>query len=295
MEIPDANVKLNEGRHGRLGYAWEFKNMIREHPGVLKAALQLTKKAEDQYNPPNMQIANFEVQWNKDKTRFDIIKKNGKEQEPQAYSLGRGAVLIPGETLKDEQAGLEVTILGRVDAPRPGGHRNRSSYFKMKLGDHAFFIKKSIETTNKGYEEFKNSHRVQAALSGLGNVAVVEANLGYDDDHQSWFVSKWQDLEDSFSTRGSWFTGVNDYGYSIFAVKDPDGSPHDLSDDELAISNKIEAMDYQIMGRLEEAGIEIYDLTENLFYNPKTDKFFLLDVTTYDVFADRSRWLGQPK
>ncbi len=295
IQIDPASQKLMEGNHRRLGYAKEFRRMLREHPRILKTAIQLTQKAEDEYTSLNVQVGRFEVQWNKDETRFDIIKLDGKEQESQPYSLGRGVLLAPGKTLKDEENGLEVTVLGKINVSRPGKTRNISTYLKMKLGDQVFFVKKSVATNNPGYREFKNSGRVRAALHDLENLGVVEAQMGYDDDHQSWFVSKWHDLEsEGFSSFGTWaFTEVNDYGVTVHPVKNSE-EHFLLSDDPIAIGNKIVKMIYRIEASLRAVGIEIHDLTWNLFYNPKTDKFFLLDVTSQN--SRRYHWMkGQSK
>lgn len=300
METSDVNIKLNEGRHRRLGYAWEFKNMIREHPGVLTKARQLVQKAEDRYSPPNQQLENLELQWNGDETRFDIVKRNGEILEKaESYSFGHGVLFVPGETIGDKKIGLEIVVLGKAKRHKMLTQGlDITTYLKMQLGDYVFFVKKSSATTTLGYTEFKTSHRVREALRDLGNLEVVEAQLGYADDHQSWFVSRWKDLETKgFGPSSAWrhVSEFTDYGKSLVPQDEKSLGEYFKSGQDVKHDRKTYAMIDKIHTKLEEEGIHMGDLGDNLFYNPKTDKFFLLDVTTYDVLADRARWIGQPK
>ena len=300
METGDKNIRRIEGTHRKLGYVQEFRHMLREHPGIINTALLLTQKAEDEYAPPNIKIGLGELEWNKEKTEFEVVKRDGENIKPMPYSQfiwGRGTVLIPGDTVKDEKTGLEVTVLAKTNRKFYGGFigtgsLNRidmSTYLKMKLGDKTFFVKKSSATNNPGYEEFKNSKKAKGALADLDDVTVVDAQLGYEDNQQSWFVSKWEDLESTgFFPVDSWEGGVpNDYGEFLPKAKDIE---EELAE-ERKIKQKAKSVTEQIKIRLAEAGIDIQDIDPNLFYNPQTDKFFLLDITP----REETKGVGQPR
>lgn len=283
MEAKDNNhIRLTEGVNRRLGYAQEFKDMIHEHPGILRTALRLTQEAEDEYNPPNIRVEPAELQWNKEKTEFEVIKHGDRTlEEPMPYGefiAGRGVILVAGETLKDPKTGLEVTALAKrnLDASR---RKEITTYFKITLEDKSFFIKKSVATMFPGYKEFKNSIKAKKFLSGLKDLQIIEAQLGYTDSHQSWFVSKWQDLESEgfFPYEALWgYSNPNDYGE--FPEEQEVDSFH------LNLVEKVQSTIKQIETRSTEAGIHIFDLEANLFVNPKTGKLFFLDVTEFRIW-----------
>lgn len=271
----------------RLGYSREFKDIVRNNPGIIKTALQLTQKAEDEYSPPNIKIGVIGFKWNAQQATFEEIKYKNKVLEPKPFSLGRGVLLVPGQTVRDDNTGLEVTTLAKTKRELRKGLFGQgaiyrvdiSTYFKTNLGDQAFFVKKSVSTDNAGYDEFRNSRKTATVLSGLENLTVVQAQLGYDDPHQSWFVSRWENLENAgFFPLNSWFVHYpNNYGKWV----EFDDNSLKLKYEDQA-TKKGKAMQQQIQERLAEEGIEIYDLDNNLFYNPNTDRFFLLDITTDD-------------
>lgn len=288
---PKQEITLKESPFRKLGYAQEFRQLLNEHPGIIKTTLGMTQKAEDQYNPPNIFIGPNELRWNKDEVRFEVFRTHIqgviKDLEiPKPFSdliWGRGAVLGPAETITDPESGLQVTALGKSkrDFRRTGlaglaigreiVRRDRSSYFKIALGDQAFFVKKSTATTNPGFQEFQSSVRAKEALLDLDFVSVVEAQLGYQDKHQSWFVSKWNDLESS---------GFFPYDVLVGGVPDDYGKHIDFEDRiELVEQQDIGQRVKQIQDKLTASGIDIQDSQMNTFYNPNTDKFLLLDVT----------------
>lgn len=295
----DNQIKMHETEHRRLGYAQEFRALIHENPGVLKAALRLTQEAEGGYHPSNVHVGRGELEWNDNEIMFDLIKLDGEPTYRKPFSewiWGRGVILVPGETIRDDETGLEVTILAKTKRKFRFGligegsvrRIDRSAYFKVQLGDKAFFVKKSIATNNPGYEEFRHSTEAVTALSGIENLGIVQAQLGYEDNHQSWFVSKWQDLEsEGFFPLDSWEGNVpNDYGQ--FPSAD-DRDKHFVQMPE--VLKKGETIKNEIKKRLADKGLEIYDLPSNLFYNPDTGKFFLLDITTTQI----GKGIGQPK
>lgn len=295
MEI--GNTKLLEGRHRRLGYAQEFRQMVHEHPGILRTTLELTQKAEDAYNPPNITLQAFEYQWNKERVEFEAIKILGEAlPEPTSYGQiigGRGIILVPGETLRDEGSGLEVTVLGRSNRefwtlypPQEITRVDKSTYIKAKLGKSEFFVKKSTHSTNPGFEEFKNTIMVKETLAGIENLQVTEAQLGYTDDHESWFVSKWEDLESTgfFPYNAFLYNNSNDYGKFT-----PGETLMDKKPMRIKVTEKAQVVIHEVKTRLSKIGMQIGDFRSNLLYNPETDKFFLLDITT-----DHDKTLGQP-
>lgn len=296
MENNDT-IKTIEGKHRRLGYTNEFHRIVEANPGILNAALRLAQQAEDEYDPPSIQIGIGELKWNKAKTRYEVIKQNDQElQEPMDYSLfilGGGLVFVPGETLKDKDTGLEVTLLGKRDrddlmAATHWRIRNeRTSYFKVSLGNNSFFVKKSNATDNPGYEEFTNSHKVAEALIDLKDIEVVHAQLGYADDRQSWFVSRWEDLESKdFIPFDSWYGNVDIYGQFM---------PEEEYDavKKMATKVKIEPIITDIAKRLQKLGLTLTDIPNNFLYNPKTGKMFFLDITDYNLHDNSEKTINQ--
>lgn len=107
------------------------------------------------------------------------------------------------------------------------------------------------------------------------------------DDHQSWFVSKWEDLEDVgfFPYISFLYNTSNDYGQFT-----PGKTLRDKRETNILARQKALAIIDEINARLVKIGINIVDLKSNLFYNPQTDKFFLLDITT----SEPKIGIGQP-
>ena len=163
-----------------------------------------------------------------------------------------------------------------------------STYLKVTLGEKAFFIKKSVVTDNPGFEEFKNSAKAAEVMGGVENLSVVDAQLGYQDSNQSWFVSKWEDLERvGYFPSDAWIGGIpNDYGKFLFSGLE---EITNKSKEIYEVKPKISATIQQIKMRLREVGIEMVDIDPNLFYNPETGKFFLLDIT-----ATKTKGIRQP-
>lgn len=282
--------------------------MLREHPGIIETAIRLIQHAEDEYNPPNVKVGGAELRWNKEITQFEVVKyvdqDISSEAARQPYSdfiWGRGVLLVPGEALKDPEIGLEVVTLAKTKREFQGGFSgffgpvvrvDQSAYFKVKLGEQAFFVKKSVATNNPGYYEFVNTRKAEAALIGLEDFGIVQAQLGYEDNHQSWFVSKWENLEsDGFFPLDTWRGGTpNDYGKFRRESYTPEDARHYwIEANEVKTSG--DAMIKQIQSKLAEVGMVLHDIHFNLFYNPRTRKFFLLDITS----GDMDKGIGQPR
>ncbi|EKE01743.1 MAG: hypothetical protein ACD_21C00063G0001 [uncultured bacterium] len=156
---------------------------------------------------------------------------------------------------------------------------DRTTYLKVKVGAEAYFVKKSKAIQTVGYDEFNNTAKAKAALADCADVEVVDMKLGYSDDRQSWFVSKWQNLEAAGYSPLIFFRdgAHNDYG----EIPSPSHQP-DWRD--------LRKRMFEIVNRLRAAGVDVTDFMCNFFYNPERDKFFLLDVTT-----NQDHKLNQPR
>ena len=285
MNEPISEVKTHVQGDKKLGYNTEFRQMLRKHPGIIKTAMQLSKKAEDDYSPQDSLWGVVPMHWDREKKRWYEVREVDPADDtpdiPIQHSSQRGIMLKPGENQIDPVTGLEVTLLGTSDrewrpAPRHVSRIDKSSYFKMSLGENAFFVKKSTATTNPGFDEFSNTLRASEALKGLADyVEVVEMQLGYQDNQQSWYISKWRDdlVNLVATTDVGTLDPITDYGEII-------------PNDEFFLENKeyeaIANAKNMIRTKLEEAGMDIHDLNSNLFYNQKTKKWVLLDVTVGD-------------
>lgn len=282
--IESAEITTIESGTRRLGYANEFRQMLREQPNVVRTTMGLIEKAETEYDPGEMQLGVGVIRWNREATAWQVISYNGRlHPTPQPLDqlvLGRGIILKAGETHIDPRTGLEVTVLGKSKREFiPWGtsfveRTDQSTYAKVSLGGDAFFIKKSLSTNNPGFGEFTNTINAKAALVDMGDLKVIEAQLGYTDDHQSWFISNWEELESSgFFPADSFRSGSpNDYGEYLSLGLRPRFQQSAL------IEQRIE----QIREKTKEAGIGVGDLHMNLFYNPFTKKYIYLDVTALE-------------
>lgn len=305
---PDTSSFESEQR--KLAYANEFRIMLHEHPGILRVAIETVDKAIAQYNPAPTEIGKAEIpvsydqktgQWVEERKRF--AKKHGKldfsrylkKSDRVPLSYGRGVLLVPGESLEDKKTGLTVIVLGRSNRDLPGGpfglgsttRIDQTDYLKVDFQGQSFFVKKSSVTQNPGFVEFQNVIAAKKLLNDLDFVKVVDAQLGYQDKKQSWYVSKWKDIEAAgfkpFSDRVS----IDDYGRSVKSDYDAPGSYRGFENQQ-AYEEAHQKAD-AIKQRLETGSIH-HDLESNLFYNRKTKTFILLDVTG----EDKDKMVGQP-
>lgn len=279
-----------------LGYDVGFRQMLESRPGITRSALSLLHQAEEAYNPSDIQVLGHTLSWNKEANNW-MVSKSGEKEFDKPLPLGwvihtRGAYMKEDKPFIDPQTGLEVTILGKSTRLLGQGpdRVDETTYARMRLvGESSdsseptpdFFVKKSVATGYPAFPEFVHSKQAQEALRDIPDLNIVEAQLGYSDKKQSLFVSKWVDLENrGFFPSISVTSGdPNDYGQPSALDKVFD------EDDDVFIafmenhSSKIEAMKAMISTQMQEAGLTIGDLEQNLFYNPDTGKFFLLDVT----------------
>ncbi len=282
-----AGVVINTSADRRLGYTTGFRQILRENPGTLGSALRLAQLAENTYSPEDIQYGRFVLGWNAQINNWQGISEGDKPIDPPLSLAniiwGRGALLKSGSHVIDAERGLEVTGLGK--ATRELGTLTRginrldiSSYFKMRLQGEDYFVKKSYATTNPGFDEFASSVVVKEALAGVEGLSVVQAHLGYSDNRQSWFVSKWEELES---------TGF--FPYDTFIGGVPNDYAERLENEDKVISlregltDRVEQLKEEIRTRGQAHGLTILDLNVNLFYNPQTDKFFYLDVSTQEA------------
>lgn len=287
-----------------IAYNKEFRGLLREHPGIINTARQLISQGEANYHPANFNIGLYEMGWDEQYKVWEILSYNGEPQKrdgdiPNMPQHGRGTFLRPGDPQRDQKTGLEITVLGISNRAFigdgwgqtviPAGIQGFSSdlnrieqnvYLKAQLGDRSYFVKKGSKTINPGVKEFLNTKAAEAALNELDFVSVAKAQLGYQDANETWYVSNWQELEsEGFMPYDIYEVGgVTDSGQNYSRTKDPIFKSIDF--------NKIEQQKEQIETKLRTHGVNIEDTRMNFYYNYKTGKFFLLDVTTANSEAE---------
>ena len=297
-EITPTTTSL-ESKSRKLAYDNEFREMFRENPGIIKTAIELIDRAIIDYDPVfvnnvfNMQVRYDKEtnKWLREKRKFILkdekIDYSGPEGAPITESdgwidfhYGRNVLLAPGKQIADEKTGLEVTILGRSNRDLYGIHARRvdiCEYIKISIKGQDFFVKRSFVTQNPGFTEFKNIMSAKEALRDLNFVRVVDAQLGYQNKNESWYVSKWENLESAgfttFDTAISW----DDYGeIKQERINEPENSFLGFESEQEY--EEAEEKVNLIKEKLKPLHLE-HDLDANLFYNHKTKTFILLDVT----------------
>jgi len=269
FEKKDSNFKMAWNR--------EFREMLREHPGIIKMVIELTKKAEDEYAPDDIKFGFVTARYNKETEKWGIVAWDNKPyNKPQPLVYGRGTLLKAGNPVVDEQAGLEVILLGKSNrelklSEGPFTRVDKTNYFKMNLKGQTFFVKKTLIGTNPGFTEFRDTVSAKKALTGLDFVKVIEPKLGFQDKNQSWYVSEWQELESAgFASYDQMMVGgINDYGNYVYKL---------YSEENISKYEEAEKRIEKIEAALEQVGIYTGDLDPNLFYNLTTDTFILLDI-----------------
>lgn len=285
------------GRY-RLAYANEFREMLKGHRGIIRTAIGLMDKASSEYSPPNFRVGTTRLQWNKQTETWEDVRWINlpfPEMKPKGLAIGRGVIFLPGESLRDEKSGLEVALLGKSRRQKESlisysVRRDKSDYFRLNLGDRSFFVKRSFITNNPGFTEFANMEKARDLLKDLLFVKVIEAQLGYLDKKQSWYVSSWQNLEEAgFMSIGAiLMEDVDDYG----RLRSDEFKDHwGYVKAESVLKKQIE----QIRKRLKPADLD-GDISVNLFYNSTSKTFILLDVSLTRAKAgkDPRSILGDP-
>ena len=279
-----------EGRSRKLAYNVEFRKMLRENPDILKKGMELMNQAIAEYQPEPFEYRRGQMVRYDKETNTWLIEEQGlepvrdengqlvfdesgrvvkKEVNEMPFYMGRATLLVPGETISNPETGLEVTLLGRSNREaieRSLRIANVCNYFKIKMGDDEYFVKESIVSQNPGFDEFKNTKAAREALKDIDFVEVVNAQLGYQDDRQGWYVSRWKDLESSgFRVSVRW-RHSDDYGRFY--------PPLENSIDREEIMRR-----YNVIEKILRDNNLGEDVENNLFYQPQTGQFFLLDVT----------------
>ena len=141
-----------------LVYADSFKEMIREHPGVIKSF--------------NM-----------------LMDKISPESEKKKGTLKFGDILEDGE--------VQIKVISATgEELHEGMPVKKPEFFKAKVGDELFFVKIRPGLrggTGRGAEEFRSLEEASKALEGMDRVKVIDFQLGYQDEDRTYFVSKWKD------------------------------------------------------------------------------------------------------
>ncbi|MBU0731343.1 hypothetical protein KKC88_00505 [Patescibacteria group bacterium] len=283
-------IRSIEGRSRKLAYDVEFRNKLRENPGILKKGMEMMNQAIDDYQPEPFeyrpgQMVRYDKETNtwlieergyepvRDENGQFVFDERGavvtREVTEQPFYLGRATLLAPGETINNPDTGLEVTLLGRSNREGiKGAYRivNVCNYFKIKMGEDEYFVKESAETLNPGFDEFQNTQAAREALKDIDFVEVVDAQLGYQDGRQSLYVSRWKDLESrGFRVSVGW-RQTDDYGKYYQSVENPV--------DKQEIRRR-----YQLIEKILRENDLGEDVENNLLYQPQTGQFFLIDVT----------------
>ena len=278
-ETPPGEVTYFESRSRKLAYLEEFRQMLEENPGITRAAITLADQAVAEYDPSPVQMVNEEgyireVKYDRETGKWlrQVDDESWSLQEGEVrpegvppgtkfgdwipMDFGRCMLFRPGKPIIDEATGLVVSVIGRsnreFDLEIAATRIDKSDYFIMTINGKSFFVKRSFITLTPGASEFKNTLVAKGALKDLPFVRVVEAQLGYQSKNESWYVSKWEDIENA--------------GYEPY---------------ELVKTKELEEKVTQIKDRLIKIGIGA-DISSNLFYNPGTNNFILLDITGQD-------------
>lgn len=278
-----------ESNNRKLAYSNEFRGLLKENPGAIKTGIELADKAVKEYNPKTFQFGKI-------KLTFDYNTKRWLDVRGYQMNKGRGTILVPGMTIIDEKTGMEVTVLG-VSGREFGGdaysfRTDRCDYLKVRLQGNSFFVKRSFVTTNPGFIEFKNTVSAKELLKDLDFVRVVDAQLGYQDKNESWYISKWEDLKSGNFNFADSYGSLNEYGDSV-GVPDDEREISFLGFENEAEYYDVEAKTKIIKERLKESNL-VADLRHNLFYSHILKTFVLLDVTKNAIFGDQTNMVGNP-
>lgn len=222
------------------------------------------------YAPADTQIA---FGYNVESKGNGIQLKSRSGRGLLRYALGRGVLFVPGSPVVDDTLNLAVQVLGvsnRVLESGRGARLDYAEYFKVSLDGDSYFVKKSKITNNSGFEEFMNLDYVRSAFNGLDYVEVAVPVFAFSSKDVSYIVTVWKDLRDyvqCFEGRAN----VDDYGNAV--------THSSYADDEY--SRKFNF----IVDVLRKYKVD-NDVLGNIFYNPQTKKFFILDLTAAAAAAD---------
>jgi hypothetical protein len=291
-------VTMHEVGAKKLAYLQEFRDLLKESPGIIKKAEELIDKGIEDYNPEDIVLRGAHLKYDKGNVRWFeekrrvVLGPDGKIQYDHdghvvtthagwgPTFLGRGTFLSPGETMTDEETGLSLTILGRSNRVFHTSRivrEDKSDYIKVTLGGESYFIKRCSATFNPGFTEFKSTIKARDVLRGMSYVKVIEPQLGYQDEKDSWFISKWEDLKGlDYRPQNS----LDDYATGVGYEKLRTNEDYD----------NYEFKRRNIEDVLRKAKLNL-DLDSNLLYSQETGTFILLDVAedgTIEYLQSRS-------
>jgi hypothetical protein len=266
---------MHETGDKHLAYATEFRAMLKEHPGIIGRALEMMDEAVAEYNPAPIKINDrFTVEWNKEEMQWYENDAQTGHVTP-AISFWQNTIFFtPNAGKNDEESGLMLSLIGV--ARRKGialtGHTKRQhvDYFKARVDNKDYFVKRAPKIMTAGFDEFRNTIRAKELLHDLDFVKVVEPRLGYSSESESIYVSSWEEIETggfvvySQAIQGS---GTDNYGRPAKGV-------------ELGDYDKVDriAEKYKLIEEKLQVAKLATDLYANTFVNPKTEKFILIDI-----------------
>lgn len=78
----------------QLAYANDFREILREHPGIIRAAIALMDRAIADYNPPDTQCGNIKIKYDRDANQWlmnesEYVQSKDKNNQPIRDDLGR--------------------------------------------------------------------------------------------------------------------------------------------------------------------------------------------------------------
>lgn len=253
-----------ESKDRQLNYADEFRTFLAETPGSLNAVLECINEAEKHFEgeTDRVQIANgkYHNYILHDDTWYYADEESKLDESLDEGIASHNSFSLNGPVYGNPDLGIRVQSLGHsrkflYKDGRPNAH---SDYYKLAIKNKDFFIKKSTDTWNPGHNEFKSSLKALEIAKELGDVEIVDFQLGYTDKNASYFVSRWIDLSEY--VRLDVYLWEKFEGYDCF-------SPQSQS-----VKKRFKV--------IAEKFKQWFDFGEvNCFYNPNIHKFLLLDLS----------------
>ncbi|GEM_PF-5312822 len=219
--------KFTEAKNKKLAYAGEFKDFVRENPGILKSVLGL----------------------------IDKVDKKG--------DLERGVLGEIGE--------IEVEPIYNH------GRRRRAGYL-VAVGNDKFFLKKVNAAEEelyiaRGFDEALSTKAAKDILKDMPGVRVVNFQLGYQDNENSYFVSRWEgsphivELFRDFLNNKLWYEKIYGAG-SLTAEKEKELQ---------RLRNRVRYRMKKVESLFDERGyFEV--VSDNMLYDLDKDQIILLDL-----------------
>lgn len=133
--------------------------------------------------------------------------------------------------------------------------RPRSRCYKINVDGKSYFLKKEFKYPCRGgNDEFLSCRKAEELIEGLDGVKVIDYQLGYSDQNNNYFVSKWMDLP----TVSACVWGTK--GKQV---------PQEKRDELMARANAV-------MRRLCPSFYDVMDY--NMLYDEQTNMIYLFDL-----------------